>query len=97
MSDKVYMVVVTGYDMCSHCGVYKTYEGALKQWNSVRVERLEDYKERDRNDPAKLLGGWDDEIYVYSATTPEQHKKRVEKLGRYSIDIVQIKEYELRE
>lgn len=97
MVDKVYMVVITGYDICCHCGVYRTYEGALRQWNSVRMERLADYIEDDKNDPAKILGGWDDEIYVYSATTPEEHMGRVEKLGRYSIDTVRIYEYELRE
>lgn len=95
MVDKVYMVVITGYDICCHCGVYRTYEGALRQWNSVRMERLADYIEDDKNDPAKILGGWDEEIYVYSATTPEEHLER--RGDRGSIDVVRINEYEVRE
>jgi len=95
MTDKCYMVLVTGYDMCCHCGVYKTYDGALRRWHEVRKERLEEYIEDDINDPAKLLGGWEQEIWVYSASSPEEHLERATDKG--SMDLVKIVEYELRE
>jgi len=95
MTDKCYMVTITGYDMCCHCGVYRTYERALNRWHEVRIERLNEYIEDDKNDPAKLLGGWEDEIYVYSAETPEEHLRR--RGDRGCIDVVRIEEYELRE
>lgn len=89
------MVILTGYDMCCHYGVYKTYEGALRKWHTVREERLNEFIEDDRNDPAKILGGWEEEIWVYSAISPEEHLERAS--GRGSIDVVRIEEYELQE
>lgn len=59
MQEKVYIVAETGIDQYSIHGVYKTYSGALKGWNELRVNMIGEYERRiqyhEQNDEDDML------------------------------------------
>ena len=86
-----YLVVVQNYDTCLHMGLYKTYEGALRRWNDVRLERLNAYIEHSDEDG---YYEWHNHIYVCEAENPEEYYRRESEIDG-SVDSIVIEEMEL--
>lgn len=91
ITTKCYLVIIQNYDLCLHMGLYRTYEGALKKWNEVRLERLNAYIEHSGEDG---YYEWHNHIYVCEAENPEEYYRRESEIDG-SVDSIVIEEMEL--
>jgi len=82
-----YMVSTVGFDMCIHHGIHKTYDGALRKWNKIRLLELSRYQEYMNEETNASM--WKEYVDIYSADTVEEFNNRLAKYPG-GMDVVSI-------
>ena len=81
---KIYIVGQSNAEGCSIESVHKTYDGALKAWNTIRLNILTSFELVNKSHY------WDENIEALQCEDPK-------KIDNYPHDTPQIWEYELEE